>query len=402
MLKEIGIKNLRSIKEQKIKIAPITILYGPNGSGKSTLMNALAIFRNIVLNANQQLDSFFNLGFANFGGFEQVVFEHDLKKNIVMAIDDLEGSTKVTYQVTLGKETGSLLIQTDRPWNVKLEVETSFPYPMNQQKSVSVKIDESTLTVTWNGILVQVASATQSDKDLENAKTLVTLLNSPMENLKQCDFVNLMRGFSKPSYWAVPLTPAVYREDEVATVLANDHYLQDRVSYYLEQITNHELRIHVLLGTATFLLNTTDKATGLSTELVNDGFGINQVVYLLAKCLRKDTSVVCIEEPEIHLHPKALRNLVHVLVNLMNEEQKTIIISTHSEHLVSALLGAVAKKNLDPDKVACYLCTKEKKESIFKRQRINETGQVEGGLISFMEGQLEDLKYITGVQKKGE
>jgi len=31
--------------------------------------------------------------------------------------------------------------------------------------------------------------------------------------------------------------------------------------------------------------NTTNNLTGTSSELVNDGFGINQTVYLLAKAL---------------------------------------------------------------------------------------------------------------------
>ena len=68
MLKHIGIKNLRSIKAKKIETAPITILYGENGSGKSTVLHSLAIMKNIILNPNQAIDNFFNLGFASFGG----------------------------------------------------------------------------------------------------------------------------------------------------------------------------------------------------------------------------------------------------------------------------------------------------------------------------------------------
>jgi AAA15 family ATPase/GTPase len=82
MLKRIRIKNLRSIREQEIEVAPITVLYGPNGSGKSTLLHALAILRNVVVNPAQPLDGFFNLSFANFGGFEQVVYDHNPEEQI--------------------------------------------------------------------------------------------------------------------------------------------------------------------------------------------------------------------------------------------------------------------------------------------------------------------------------
>lgn len=83
------------------------------------------------------------------------------------------------------------------------------------------------------------------------------------------------------------------------------------------------------------------------------------------------------------------------------EHDKTLIISTHSEHLVLAFLAAVSRGDLRPDDIACYLCTKDKKESKFQRQRVNEKGQVEGGLTSFMEGELEDLKDILRVSGEG-
>jgi len=397
MIKELGIKNFRSIRDQRVEIAPLSVFYGHNGSGKSSLINAIAIYRNIILNPNQPVDSFFNLMFANFGGFEQVVFEHDVRKNIEFEVDSYRNSTKIKYKLSFNKDSGSFSLRIDTPWELQMKTQVSFPYPLNRQESAKLKLDENELSVTWNGVLGQVTSGSQKTEDIEAAKGLAELINGPAEDLKECDFVNLMRGFSKPTYSAVPLNPMIYREDEVATILANDHYLQDKVSYYLEQITNHDFRIHVPLGTATFWLKTTDRSTGLSTELVNDGFGINQVVYLLAKSLRKTSSIICIEEPEIHLHPKVLRNLVRAFIRIINEEQKTFIVSTHSEAFVMAILSAVSTGDIQPNNVACYLCKKDRKESSFKRQRINEKGQAEGGLATFIEGELEDLKSILNI-----
>ena len=50
MYKQISIKNLKTFEdEQKLKIAPITLLYGENSSGKTTLLKALDIIHNIFL-----------------------------------------------------------------------------------------------------------------------------------------------------------------------------------------------------------------------------------------------------------------------------------------------------------------------------------------------------------------
>jgi hypothetical protein len=54
----------------------------------------------------------------------------------------------------------------------------------------------------------------------------------------------------------------------------------------------------------------------------------------------------------------------------------------------------VRKKDIKPTDVKCYLVRKEKKSTVFEEQKIDENGQIEGGLSSFMEGELEDLKVF--------
>jgi energy-coupling factor transporter ATP-binding protein EcfA2 len=400
MLKRIRIKNLRSIREQEIEVAPITVLYGPNGSGKSTLLHALAILRNVVVNPAQPLDGFFNLSFANFGGFEQVVYDHNPEEQIELEIQSIQDSIDITYKVVLGKAGGGFSIRVGEPVNAASAIETTFPYLGSIHRSIRADYEGVPSTIDWNGVLAQPVGTPETPEAAEKARKLAALLNAPVEELRRTDLIHIKRGFSTPHYGVVPLTPMLYTEGEIATLLANDPYLESRVSHSLEQIFGRDLRVRVTPGTALFLLRTTDKTTGLSTELVNEGFGVNQVVYLLTKCLRRDVSVVCIEEPEIHLHPKALANLVYELVKLVKEEKKTLILSTHSEPLVISLLGAVAKKQIKPDEIACYLCTKTKKGSTFERQRVQPDGRVEGGLASFMEAELEELKAILALSKK--
>lgn len=400
MLTHICIKNVRSIEEAQIKVAPLTVLYGPNGSGKSTLFHALAIFKNIVLNPAQSIDNFFNLGFANFGGFEQVVFDHLLDNEIELKICSVHNATHITYGVSFNKTNGRFELTVGNPWDITLEMETSFPHSMNQITK-TVEHDRASFVITWNGIISQVESRTGGSKAEKTAQELASVLNNPVSLLLKTDFVHLKRGFSKPYYSVVPLTPTASTEDEAATLIASTPYLEGVVSHYLEQIFQKELRVKYTPGTSLFWMYTTDKATGLSTELVNDGFGINQVVYLLTKSLRESIPVVCIEEPEIHLHPKALRNLAYALVRLVKEEEKTMLISTHSEHFVLALLGAVSKGILNPGDISFHLCLKDKKRSLFESQSVNTDGQIEGGLTTFMEGELEDLKDILGVSGLG-
>ena len=44
------LQNFRSIRDARVEIAPLTVVYGPNGSGKSSLIYGLLTLRNFLTN----------------------------------------------------------------------------------------------------------------------------------------------------------------------------------------------------------------------------------------------------------------------------------------------------------------------------------------------------------------
>jgi hypothetical protein len=387
------VKNFRAIREQELDIAPITVLYGMNGTGKSSVLYALLTLKNIVLNPNQPVDAFFGYGFLGLGNFKAVVFDHNDREPIELGVSVTEVSEgEIRYFVRLNPSNGEFRFYSEPSFRLALSV--AFPYPANAHEERGW----NGFRVVWNGLLVQVEPTNITPETKEQAEILARRFNQPIELVRTTDIVPLRRGFSKPYYGAVSLSPLLVSEDEVATLLATDPYLLGKVSVYLERIVGHSLYYHAQLGTAIFTLNTVDRATGMTCELVNEGFGVNQLVFLLTKALRSDVRIVCIEEPEIHLHPSAQRKLAQTLVDIAKNENKHFIITTHSETFLMALLAEVARGRLAPEQLACYWAVKKGKEAQFERQQVNERGQIEGGLASFMEGELEDLKAFFGLE----
>src|SRR2546427_983966 len=331
---KLRITNFRSIQNQEVTLAPITLVYGPNGAGKSSLLYALVALKNLILNPNQTAAGFFNFTFASLGSFEAVVFDHLAQNEIGLSVTLTENSSQVTYGVSMSENQAKFTLSLDTgAQRGSIPFPAPLPYPANQP--TPLQISGSSATYSWNGITTTVTAASPEKPD--EAQKIAALLNAPAEALRKVSVIPLRRGFSKPFSSVVPVSPLLITEDEVATMLAQNKYLVSKVSFYLEQIVGRDFRVNFQPGTSLFSLDALDKVSGIASELVNDGFGVNQLVFMLAKCLHPDVEWLCVEEPEIHLHPTALKRLVQMLVHITRDEGKRVLVSTHSEVFVAAL-----------------------------------------------------------------
>ena len=402
---KLHIKNFRSIKQLDLELAPITVLYGHNGTGKSSALYAPLTLKNIVLNPERRNWAFFNYEFARLGEFQEVVTDHNQNYELELGIslptphpvlDELSGLESEYVVSLLSNGTGTfryrVFHQGDMLANLAMEV--SFPYSGEGYQSYRgvVTVD----AFMWNGI----DFTSEHDEALlgHSQRATLELLRYPVAELRRVSFVPLGRGFFHPLYSLQEVSPMIATEQEVTSMLAGDEYLEYRIGRYMEKILGRDFRIRSRIGSKNFSLNSIDRQTGVGASLVNEGFGVNQLVYMLAKVLHSDAGIVCIEEPEIHLHPTAIRRLARTLADIVHEEpDKRLIISTHSEQFIMSFLALVAEGTYSAEKLAIYHVTKEGKESEFHRQQVNDNGQVEGGLATFMEGELEDMKAFLGV-----
>jgi predicted ATPase len=393
MLNKLSVENFRSIQKCDVELAPITIFFGPTSAGKSTLFYALLVLRNFVLTPNSALDGLFNLGFQNLGGFEACVFDHAISKTINVTAH----FTKRSYGVNLGKQSAVI---TARSEVVEMQATVPVPYAANQSFASTYSANDEEFAINTNGFASTVSAKSGTPEAQAKAVSIAESLNMPVEAIKRVDVCPHRRGFFKPFYSPTPLTPTPTSEDEVATLIINDQNAPPRISIDTVDVFDRDFRTYTAPGTATIFLQTTEQSGArIPGLLVNDGFGVNQVVYMLAKIHRQDVETVLIEEPEIHLHPTIIRRFARVLARLATEENKQLLFTTHSEQFLLSMLACVKEKILGADQLRCYHVTRERKQTVFNPERVSEEGQISGGLSSFMEGELQDIKSFLSVRE---
>ncbi len=405
MITKLCLENFRPILKGELDLARITVLTGPNNSGKSSIIYALLALKNAVLNSNQSLDSFLNLGFLNLGGFSQTVHLKNENSNIVLGIETSRGGVNARYTASLGKRKSELSLVTSEPFAVSLKLEVTFPYSANLTTGCELKGKFGTAKITWNGISPTISlenggnpetdegnqSGTKSQEQ-DIAGIISGSLVAPVEELRALEFIPLRRGFTKPTYSSVSMQQQLLTDEELATLLATDRDLEGKVAFYLEKILDRTFSVRPTIGTANFYLQSRDRSTGFVSDLVNEGFGTNQLVTILTKSLRKDMRTICIEEPEIHLHPELMDKLVDVFIEAVQQEDKSFVITSHSEHIVISLLNKVARSRLSPDDLAVYYLSKKGRKASIERQEINDKGQIKGGLKGFYETELKETR----------
>lgn len=407
MISKLAVRNFRSVENANVDLGPITVFFGPTSAGKSSLFYALLMLRNFILNPNQVVDGFFNLGFQNLGGFEACVFNHDMSRTIGVDVVIDKGDS---YGISLGKTTADIhsnvwIAEASRTETTTddsdLWIEANglpIPYAAAQMKAIDATVEGEEYSVSWNGFAVTVTSKSGTPDAQRRALEIAERVNRPVEAIRRVDICPHKRGFFKSSYSPVAVSPTPTAEDEVASLIINDPNAPPRISINTTEIFDRDFRTYTAPGTATTFLQTTEqRGARVPGYLVNDGFGVNQVVYMLAKIHRPEARTILIEEPEVHLHPTVVREFARVLVRLAHDEDKQLVFTTHSEQFLLSLLACVKERLLAPSSLKCYYASRERRSTVFALEPVSDEGQISGGLSSFVEAELKDVKTFLSM-----
>lgn len=100
----------------------------------------------------------------------------------------------------------------------------------------------------------------------------------------------------------------------------------------------------------------TDKRTDTQVTLADVGYGINQILPVIIEGISsQEGAILCVEQPEIHLHPRLQANIADMMIDTIADEpgkRKQWIVETHSELLILRLQRRIREGKIKPEDIS--------------------------------------------------
>jgi len=144
-----------------------------------------------------------------------------------------------------------------------------------------------------------------------------------------------------------------------------------------------------------------DSVTKITSNLIDVGYGASQVIPVITACLSNRLGPLFIEQPEIHLHPKAQGTVAELLCNTSRRRQ--VLVETHSEHMINRARLQIAKGLLDHKNVVIVYVDRDSRGSRVTTIPLEKNGDFgadwpEG----FFDERYEDTMALLQLKSKGE
>jgi len=152
--------------------------------------------------------------------------------------------------------------------------------------------------------------------------------------------------------------------------------------------------------------STTIRRKGFTDEFLNPnniGFGISYVLPIIVAALSiSSDSLLIIENPEAHLHPKAQSRLGEFFGQMASAGTQ-IVIETHSDHIVNGIRKAILNEAIDAKDTLINFHNADSKGKIEMHSvNIGDDGEVDNWPEGFMDQSRIDLKdmLMSKIKKK--
>lgn len=354
MIRELRLRHFKCFEELHLPIQPLTLLSGVNASGKSTIVQAFSLIAHSVVE-------------AEFGGVILLDSTSGPALGTVAdVVDDLHG--RRSFELGLSGPDFSV------DWVFEAERDASaMPVgSIDWAPSDGPRVDASGADLPP---LRALLPASDTNPVATRLRTLLSRIDhlgaerlGPREvyrltNESWHDQVGMLGERAPGALWwfgdsSVP--PALCQPGNPPTLLAQTGAWLERffpgVAIKTDRVGN--------VNAITLAFRTNNESEFHRPQHV--GYGITQVLPIIVACLRSSGRALIVENPEVHLHPAGQAAIGAFLARTASAGG-TVIVETHSDHVLNGVRRMVHDRVLAPDQVAIHFF---RERSAAERSRI--------------------------------
>lgn len=398
-IRRLGFRGYRAFRdEHTIDLRPLTIVLGKNNSGKSSLVRSLGAFNN-YLTARGPVLSASTIGLPWDQDLLDLHYGKRPHSSLEFKADLLHDGEPLLLEFTLQHvvETSSEVVTRLSLRGVsQLQLEWDQNTALDHTRRYIIRTDDTAPTtgpLEFDGILPTTTTGTIGGSEvLDTARDLM-------------DAGFMLRGVG-------PLRRPLRRYEAPSSggfeIESNNPFgdMTDgellRVNQWLARLTPWALEIEHLGPFQTVTLrNIFDPL--IKVHIGETGAGISQVLPILRALASEsfgDVAALCIEQPELHLHPSAHADLAEIFLTRVHDGPATII-ETHSEVFILRLRRAVAEGTISPEDLALYFVDSTDGRATMRPILVHVDGTVEGWPKDIFEEDYQELRLLGAARPRG-
>ena len=133
---------------------------------------------------------------------------------------------------------------------------------------------------------------------------------------------------------------------------------------------------------------------GRTSNIMDVGYGVSQIFPVIFEIISSDSNAqFLVQQPEVHLHPRA-QAAFGSLISELAKEGKRFIIETHSDFILERLKYEIEEKNISHDDVGILFFDTEKKVTKIHQINLGEDGLPTDPPPSYRRFFLEELDRV--------
>jgi predicted ATPase len=433
-------------------MAPLTVLFGTNSSGKSSIEQFFLMLKQTMESSDRKVVIYpgDQNSAVNLGSFEELVFARDPKNKLEfnfewslanpLTIKDPRSQftcsgnhLRFSADVGMAGEKHPKLAVGRLEYHLKQDGHETMRVWVERKTSekIEYKLEASPYTLTRNQMRVWPLGAPtkfygfpdEISAYYQNADFVQDFSLQMEQLLRSISYLGPLRSKGERLYYwtgGEPESVGYSGENTISALLAAKarrlntgwkqrkkpfeqfiaeklHQLELIDEFVVKQISEHRKEYEVKVKTP---------GSPSWVDLPDVGFGISQVLPVLVQCFYAPTdSILFIEQPELHLHPKAQSNLADLFIDVLSSRVDgrprniQLVIETHSEHFLHRLQRRIAENDPDrpiaPDQVAAYFAHTAGTDSILETLQIDLLGNITNWPENFFGDSMGDLTAMT-------